>query len=109
MIYTMVIYGDSQMRANFINDKELYMNKSSAKQRMLNVLKQNQGSTAFTIKQAQNRFGVRNIRARISDLRKEGHSIETTVKTMKTGRKLTYYGLTKTSRSGKRSISTVAA
>ena len=63
----------------------------SAKQKMLNVLKKTEGYNTFTVKQAQTRFGVKNIGARIEELRKEGHCIYTNSKTLEDGRKINYY------------------
>lgn len=51
------------------------MKKVSAKQRMLQALKKNAGKNAFTTKQAEQRFGIANVTARISELRQEGHAI----------------------------------
>jgi predicted transcriptional regulator len=65
--------------------------KLSAKERMLNVLKQEEGYNTFTVKQAQRRFGVKNVSARIDELRKEGHCIYTNTKKLSDGRTIQYY------------------
>lgn len=68
------------------------MKKLSAKQRILNALKQSEGYNTFTVKSAQNRFGVTNVSARIEELRKEGHVIYTNTRKTETG-KISYYRL----------------
>ena len=67
----------------------------SAKQKMLSVL-QNNG--VFTIKQARNRFGIKNVAARIHDLRKEGYCIYSNVKKNSKGKKVTTYRIGNPSR-----------
>mgnify|MGYP003333062970 CR=1 FL=1 len=66
--------------------------KLSAKDKMLNALKQKQGYNTFTVKQAQRRFGIQNVTARIEELRKEGHCIYTNYKKVE-GKKTAYYRL----------------
>jgi predicted ArsR family transcriptional regulator len=63
----------------------------SAKQKMLAVLKKQDGYNTFTTKQAQARFGITNVSARIDELRQEGHVIYTNKRTLEDGRKITYY------------------
>ena len=63
----------------------------SAKQKMLAVLKKQDGYNTFTTKQAQTRFGITNVSARIDELRQEGHVIYTNKRTLEDGRKITYY------------------
>jgi hypothetical protein len=70
---------------------EYYMTTLSAKQKMLAVLKQTEGYNTFTTKQAQRRFGITNVSARIEELRKEGNVIYTNKRTLEDGRKITYY------------------
>ena len=65
--------------------------KISAKQRMLNALKQKSGYNTFTVKQAQRRFGVKNVSARIDELRQEGHCIYTNTKKLENGDTVKYY------------------
>ena len=67
--------------------------KLSAKNRMLETLKKTSGYNTFTVAQAQKRFGVKNVSARIEELRKEGHCIYTNTKQLKDGRKITFYRL----------------
>lgn len=74
------------------------MTKLSAKDRMLNALQQTSGYNTFTVAQAQRRFGVQNVSARIEELRKEGHCIYTNTKTTEDGSKVSYYRLGKPSR-----------
>jgi hypothetical protein len=69
------------------------MEKMNVKDRMLAVLKQKDGYNTFTVKQAQKRFGVKNVYARINELRQEGHCIYTNTKTLKDGRKINFYRL----------------
>ena len=73
------------------------MIKLSAKERMLNALNQKQGRNTFTVKQAQQRFGISNVAARILELREEGHPILTTVKTGSKGTRLHVYSMSKPS------------
>lgn len=74
------------------------MTKLSAKDRMLNALQKTEGYNTFTVAQAQRRFGVQNVSARIEELRKEGHCIYTNTKTTEDGSKVSYYRLGKPSR-----------
>lgn len=67
------------------------MTTLSAKQKMLAALKQTEGYNTFTTKQAQRRFGITNVSARIEELRKEGNVIYTNKRTLEDGRKITYY------------------
>jgi len=69
------------------------MTKLSAKARMLAALKKTEGYNTFTVKQAQRRFGVQNVSARIEELRKEGHCIYTNIKTLQDGSKAKFYRL----------------
>jgi hypothetical protein len=66
------------------------MSKLSAKQKMLNALKQTEGYNTFTVKQAQRRFGITNVTARIDELRQEGHVIYTNKKIVD-GQKVAFY------------------
>lgn len=66
------------------------MNKKlSAKQRMLNTLKRKSHNT-FSVEVARERFGVKNVAARIDELRKDGHSINTVSKKSQ-GKTVRYY------------------
>jgi hypothetical protein len=69
------------------------MTKLSAKQKMLNALKQSEGYNTFTVAQAQRRFGISNVSARIEELRKEGHVIYTNTKRNANGVKVASYRL----------------
>jgi len=64
----------------------------SVKQKILNYLSKPTGQNTLTVAQARARFGVANVSARISELRKEGHKIETLTK-KSSGRTVSYYGL----------------
>ena len=68
------------------------MSKLSAKQKMLAALKQTEGYNTFTTKQAQRRFGLTNVSARIEELRKEGNCIYTNTKVVD-GQKVAFYRL----------------
>ena len=68
------------------------MSKLSAKQKMLNALQQTEGYNTFTVKQAQRRFGITNVTARIDELRQEGNCIYTNTK-VQNGRKVSFYRL----------------
>lgn len=69
------------------------MAKLSAKERMLNVLKKQDGYNTFTTAQAQRRFGISNVSARIDELRQEGYCIYTNTRTTNDGRKVRFYRL----------------
>ena len=66
--------------------------KLSAKEKMLAALKQTSGYNTFTTKQAQRRFGITNVAARIDELRQEGHVIYTNTKVVD-GQKVSFYRL----------------
>ena len=68
------------------------MSNLSAKTRILNALKQTEGYNTFTVKSAQRRFGIKNVSARIEELRKEGYCIYTNTKTVN-GNKINVYRL----------------
>ena len=65
----------------------------SAKQKILNYLSKSEGYNTFTTAQAQSRFGISNVSARIDELRQEGHCIYTNTKTLDNGRKIKFYRL----------------
>jgi biotin operon repressor len=69
------------------------MSNLSAKEKMLKALKQKEGYNTFTTAQAQRRFGITNVSARIDELRKEGNCIYTNTKTLEDGSKIKYYRL----------------
>jgi hypothetical protein len=69
------------------------MSKLTSKEKMLNALKQTEGYNTFTVAQAQRRFGIQNVTARIDELRKEGHCIYTNSRKLSDGRKINYYRL----------------
>ena len=66
---------------------------TGAKAKMLGALYKKDGYNTFTVKQAQARFGIKNVSARIEELRKEGHCIYTNTKKLANGRKINYYRL----------------
>ena len=67
--------------------------KMSAKQRLLNFLSKSDGYNTFSTKQAQARFGIQNVSARISELRQEGYAIYTNMKSRADGSKVAVYRL----------------
>ena len=69
------------------------MTTLSAKQKILAALKQTSGYNTFTTKQAQRRFGIQNVAARIDELRQEGNCIYTNSRVAADGSKTTYYRL----------------
>jgi hypothetical protein len=82
------------MRDFIINlNRSFIMSKLTAKEKMLAALKQTSGYNTFTTKQAQRRFGITNVSARIDELRKEGNVIYTNQRTLEDGRKISYYRL----------------
>lgn len=87
-------YGEKQMSQKVSN---------SVKTKMLAYLSKNEGYNTLTTAQAQARFGITNVAARIDELRKEGHAIYTNTKRLKDGRKITFYKM------GKPSMKVVAA
>jgi len=77
------------------------MSKTSAKDRMINTLKQTKGYNTFSVAQARVRFGVKNVAARIHELRKEGYAIYTNTRTRGDGTKVSIYRLGKPSKTMK--------
>ena len=69
------------------------MSKKSVKSRMLETLQKTNGYNTFTTRQAQARFGISNVSARIDELRQEGHVIYTNTKHLNDGRKINFYRL----------------
>lgn len=67
----------------------------SAKQKILAYLSKTEGYNTLTVAQARARFGIKNVSARIDELRKEGYAIYANTKTLEDGRKVTYYKLGK--------------
>ena len=65
----------------------------SVKEKILSYLSKDNGYNTLTVAQAQSRFGVSNVAARIDELRREGHAIYTNTKTLEDGRKVTFYRL----------------
>ena len=66
--------------------------KLSAKEKMLVALKQTSGYNTFSTKQAQRRFGITNVAARIDELRQECNVIYTNTKSVD-GKKVSFYRL----------------
>jgi hypothetical protein len=77
------------------------MNKMNVKQKMLQTLTKKTGYNTFSVAQGRVRFGVKNIAARIAELRTEGYSIYTNMKTRKDGSKVAVYRLGTPSKSFK--------
>ena len=69
------------------------MSKLNVKEKMLAVLSKSEGDNTFTVPQAQARFGITNVAARINELRDEGNAIYTNRKTLSNGRKISFYRL----------------
>lgn len=65
----------------------------SAKSRMLNALVKNRGKVAFTVPQAQIRYGVDRVVARIHELREDGHKIVSVPRRTSWGTRTVGYGL----------------
>lgn len=65
--------------------------KVSAKQKILNYLKKSEGYNTLTVKQAQTKFGIKNVSARVEELRKEGHCIYTNTVKRADGSKVQAY------------------
>lgn len=77
------------------------MTKISAKERMLKTLTKKTGYNTFSTAQAQVRFGIKNVAARILELRQEGYAIYTNMRTRSNGTKVAIYRLGKPSKSFK--------
>jgi len=75
------------------------MSKLSAKQRMLRTLAKTTGYNTFSVAQGRSRFGVKNVSARIAELRQEGYPIYTNIRTRGDGSKVSIYRLGKPSKS----------
>jgi hypothetical protein len=69
--------------------------KLSAKEKILKFLSKTDGYNTLTVAQAQARFGIQNVSARIEELRAEGHVIYTNMKTRGDGSKVASYRLGK--------------
>ena len=69
--------------------------KLSAKEKILKFLSKTDGYNTLTVAQAQARFGIQNVSARIEELRTEGHVIYTNMKTRGDGSKVASYRLGK--------------
>jgi hypothetical protein len=65
---------------------------TTAKSRLLGYLRRNANAT-LTVAQARSRFGISNPRARISELRDDGHKIVTTMRRGKDGVARAVYSL----------------
>lgn len=68
------------------------MNKLSVNSKLLNYFF-NPVYNTLTVAQAQARFGIVNVSARINELRQDGFSIYTNTKTLSDGRKISFYRL----------------
>lgn len=75
--------------------------KLTAKQRLLNFLTKKSGYNTLSVAQAQARFGIANVAARIAELRQEGYAIYTNRKTRGDGTKVAVYRLGTPSKSFK--------
>ena len=67
----------------------------SAKEKILKFLSKTDGYNTLTVAQAQARFKIQNVSARIDELRQEGHVIYTNMKTRGNGTKVASYRLGK--------------
>ena len=70
----------------------------SAKDKILKYLSKEGPYNTLTVAQAQSRFGISNVGARIEELRAEGHCIYTNKKKLSDGRTITFYRLGKPTR-----------
>ena len=69
------------------------MVKLSAKQRMLNYLMKKTGYNTFSTAQGRHLFGVKNVAARISELRQEGYAVYLNTYTRNDGTRVKGYRL----------------
>lgn len=65
----------------------------NTKQKLLNYLSKETGYNTLTVAQARARFGIKNVSARIEELRSEGHPIYTNTRVLEDGRKISFYRL----------------
>jgi len=70
----------------------------SAKEKILKYLSKDGPYNTLTVAQAQSRFGISNVGARIEELRAEGHCIYTNKKKLSNGKTITFYRLGKPTR-----------
>ena len=70
----------------------------NAKQKLISYLTKTNGHNTFTVAQARNMFKIRNVTARIAELRREGHCIYTNSKKLEDGRKIQFYRIGKPSK-----------
>lgn len=77
------------------------MKKLTAKQKMLQTLTKTTGYNTFSVAQARSRFGVKNVAARVAELRSEGYAIYTNMKSRADGTKVAVYRLGTPSKSFK--------
>lgn len=77
------------------------MKKLTVKQKMLQTLTKTTGYNTFSVAQARARFGITNVAARIAELRNEGYSIYTNIKSRADGTKVAVYRLGTPSKSFK--------
>jgi hypothetical protein len=75
--------------------------KMTAKQRLLSFLSKKDGYNTFSVAQARARFGIKNVAARIAELRNEGYAIYTNMKSRADGSKVAIYRLGTPSKSFK--------
>jgi hypothetical protein len=75
--------------------------KMTAKQRLLSFLSKKDGYNTFSVAQARARFGIKNVAARIAELRNEGYAIYTNMKARADGSKVAIYRLGTPSKSFK--------
>ena len=65
----------------------------NVKEKMIRYLSKKEGYNTFSTKQAQKLFSIKNVSARIDELRQEGHCIYTNTKTRHDGTKVKVYRL----------------
>lgn len=75
--------------------------KMTAKQRLLSFLSKKDGYNTLSVAQARARFGIKNVAARIAELRNEGYAIYTNMKSRADGSKVAIYRLGTPSKSFK--------
>jgi len=63
---------------------------TAAKYKILGYLSKTSGYNTLTVAKAQSMFGIRNVAARIDELRKEGHAIYSNSKKVN-GKKINFY------------------
>lgn len=83
------------------------MIKLSAKEKILNYLTKDSDYNTLSVAQARARFGIKNVAARVHELRKDGYPIYSNVRARGDGSKVNIYRIGKPSRQMKKEARTM--